>query len=29
MLEIADSGEFTETQIALLDVYYIKAVICA
>ena len=29
MLEIADNGEFTATQVAILDVYYIKAVICA
>ena len=29
MLEIADNGEFTTTQVAILDVYYIKAVICA
>lgn len=29
LLEIADSGEFSETQVAILDVYYIKAVICA
>jgi hypothetical protein len=28
-LEIADSGEFTEEQVAILDIYYIQAVICA
>lgn len=29
MLEIADNGEFSPIQVSILDVYYIKAVICA